>query len=255
MNLSTSHPIVPFLVAAALVLGMVVAVEAGYRLGRKAKKSETDKSQIGAVQGAVLGLLGLLLGFSFAGAGARFIERQDIIVREANAVGTAWLRADLLDEPSRTELRSALRAHTDERVALSGQYRMEDLLATVDRMQALESKMWSAAASGVAARPQFANLVVPAVNEVIDLQTTRNASFYRHIPSLVMWLLVISAAAALGVVGYGCGLTAKRNFEATTALAVLIAIALWATIDLDHPRRGLIKMNYEPLKWMDESLR
>lgn len=255
MDLSTSHPAVPFLIAAALLIGMVASVEAGYRLGRRAKKSETDKSQIGAVQGAVLGLLGLLLGFSFAGAGSRFIERQDIIVREANAVGTAWLRADLLDEPARSELRGALRAHTDERLTLAGQYRLDEMLATVGRMQALESKMWSAAASGVTQRPQFANLVVPAVNEVIDLQTTRNASFYRHIPSLVLWLLVVAAAAALGVVGYGCGLAAKRNFEATTALALLIALALWATIDLDHPRRGLIKMAYEPLEWMDESLK
>lgn len=255
MNLTTSHPAVPYLVAAALLLGMVASVELGYRLGRRAKKSETDKSQIGAVQGAVLGLLGLLLGFSFAGAGARFIERQDTVVREVNAVGTAWLRADLLDEPARTQLREALRAHTDERVTLVTQFELDHLLAVVDRMQAIEARMWNAAARGVEQRPQFANLVVPAVNEVIDLQTTRNASFFRHIPSLVLWLLIIAAGAALGVVGYGCGLAAKRNFESTTALALLIAVALWTTIDLDHPRRGLIKLNYAPLQWLQDSMK
>ena len=97
-------------VAAGLVVLLLAALEAGFRAGRRAASEADGRSsgQVGAVQGALLGLLGLLLAFSFAAAGGRFLEKQDLIVQEANAIGTAWLRADLLEEPHRSELRAAL---------------------------------------------------------------------------------------------------------------------------------------------------
>lgn len=108
-------------IAAGLLLLLLVALEAGFRIGRRATggADASLSSQVGAIQGALLGLLGLLLAFSFAAAGARFLERQDLIVQEANAIGTAYLRADLLDEPHRSELRAALRRYTENRIEIS----------------------------------------------------------------------------------------------------------------------------------------
>ena len=109
-------------VAVALLIAVIVALDAGFRAGRRAARAEQraePDGQVGAIQGAVLGLLGLLLAFSFAAAGSRFIERQDLIAREANAIGTSWLRADLLAEPHRSELRAALEAYTAQHIAVS----------------------------------------------------------------------------------------------------------------------------------------
>jgi hypothetical protein len=106
-------------IAGALFTGLLGAFHLSYWVGsRAAAPGGVDAGPLGTIQGAVLGLLGLLLGFSFAGAAGRFIERQDVIVSEANAIGTAYLRADLLDEPFRGELRTALRDYTASRVAI-----------------------------------------------------------------------------------------------------------------------------------------
>src|SRR6185436_171858 len=111
-------------VAVALLGGLALALEAGFRMGRAAgrRRAAAEKAggQVGAIQGAVLGLLGLLLGFSFAAAGARFVEKQDLIVQEANMIGTAYLRADLLEEPHATRLRQALEEYVRHRIEVSG---------------------------------------------------------------------------------------------------------------------------------------
>jgi hypothetical protein len=109
----------------ALLAALLVALEIGFRLGLRASADADPRAagQVGAVQGALLGLLGLLLAFSFAAAGARFLEKQDLIVEEANAIGTAALRADLLEAPHGIELRAALKDYTEERIRLSARLR------------------------------------------------------------------------------------------------------------------------------------
>jgi len=116
----TNYVWLELLIAAGLLLLTLGVSEVGFRVGRraKAKVPEADSPQLGTVQGAILGLLGLLLGFSFAAAGGRFIERHDLIVAEANAIGTASLRADLFDEPYRGQYRKLLRDYTTNRMAM-----------------------------------------------------------------------------------------------------------------------------------------
>ncbi len=106
------------LVAAALLAALLAALEGGYRAGRRGAKQGDGKGggQVGAIQGATLGLLGLLLAFSFSAAGSRFLERQDLITAEANAIGTAYLRAELMDDASRNDLRAALKEYTQFRI-------------------------------------------------------------------------------------------------------------------------------------------
>ena len=117
----------------------------------------------------------MLLAFSFAAAGARFVERQDLIVQEANAIGTAYLRADLLEESQASELRSALRRYTEHRVALSRHLRNVLSAADLEEVARLQARIWRAARAGVAARPGALVSVLPPVNELIDLHATRMA--------------------------------------------------------------------------------
>jgi hypothetical protein len=238
-------------VAGGLLVIVFAALEAGFRRGRRVGRRPNDDGQVGAVQGAVLGLLGLLLAFSFAGAGGRFLERQDQIVMEANAIGTAYLRADLLDEPHRSELRAALQAYTEQRLRMSNTLRAGPAPAALEEVDRFHARIWQAAVAGVEATPAVTLAVLNPVNEVIDRHSLRLAASRKHIPGLVMALLILSSMIAIAAMGYGCGLGDTRRVTLTGSLAVLIAMALWITIDLDHPRAGLIQLSDRPL----ESLR
>ena len=244
------NPVLGDLLVAVGLLGLLLlSLEAGYRFGRGAAITADagGAGQVGAVQGAILGLLGLLLGFSFAAAGARFLERQDLIVAEANAIGTSFLRADLLAEPHRSDLREALRRYTEHRVEVSAGLRGGLAPAALAEMERLHAGIWSAAIAGVTERPASALSVLPPVNEVIDLHSLRIAAGRKHLPVLVMGLLIACSALAVAVIGYGCGLGGSRRTPLTAPLAILISTALWITIDLDHPRAGLIQLSDAPL--------
>ena len=224
--------------AGGLLATLLIALEAGFRAGRRAG-ADTDgraSGQVGAIQGAILGLLGLLLAFSFAAAEARFLERQDLIVEEANAIGTAWLRADLIDEPYRSELRSALKHYTQQRIEISARSRRGVLPDDAAAVERLHREIWRAASTGAAARPAAIIAVLPPVNELIDLHSIQMAAARKHVPLPVLGLLIACSLLAIGSVGYGCGLVGQRRAPLTASLAILVGASLWITIDLDQPQ-------------------
>ena len=233
-----------------LLVILLLAIEVGFRFGRRAwvKHQAPPSGQIGAVLGAILGLLGLLLGFSFAAAGARFLERQDLIVEEANTIGTAYLRAGLLADPHRAALRDALRQYTDHRVEISKHLRHGFTPDMGARIKLLHEQMWDAALAGVQANPDATLAVLDPVNDVIDIHSTRIAAGRKHLPALVLDLLIASSILAIGTIGYGAGPTGRRSNALVVPLAVLIAMALWITIDLDQPRAGMLRLSDAPLK-------
>lgn len=237
-------------IAAALLLSLLVATELGFRGGRRKARSgqSVDGGSLGSIQGAVLGLLALLLGFSFAGAATRFLERQDLIVQEANAIGTAYLRAELLNASPAAQLRSSLARYVEHRVRISETLRNGLSPQDAAEIQRLHDQIWQAARQGALDRPEAAMLVIPPVNDVIDLHATRLAAARKHLPFTILAVLASCSALAIGVIGYGCGLSGRRYGLMTGALAFLIASALWITLDLDHPRAGLIRLNDAPLR-------
>lgn len=239
-------------IAVAIFGGLAAVLDAGFRVGRVAagrKKSDnTGSAQVGPIQGAVLGLVGLLLGFSFAGAASRFADRQDLITKEANAIGTAYLRADLLDAPDRAALQAALRQYVAVRLELFYEFdfgKAETLAATMSREH---SVIWSAAIRGVESKPSVMMGILPSINEVIDLHTVHSVAVRRHHPPVVLALLIICSMTAIGAIGYGCGLAGKRHLSVSGAMTMLIAATLWTIIDMDYPRVGLIKMSPAPIE-------
>lgn len=241
--------------AAVILLVAIGSVELGYRIGRRTTKREApDNAHLGAVQGAILGLLGLLLGFSFAGASTRFIERQDVIVREANAIGTAYLRADLLEVPHRQELKDALRDYTALRVAMYDAVTEQAILKVLEASSALHQKAWTAAVAGVQRAPAVTIAVLPCVNDVIDLHTVRSAQYRRHLPRPVGAALALCSVVALVTVGYSGGLSKRRSGWLTWSLALLFAVVLWVTLDLDYPRRGLIRVSNQAMIDLQKSM-
>ncbi|MBL9148633.1 MAG: hypothetical protein JNM94_08070 [Phycisphaerae bacterium] len=246
------------IVLAILILVAFIAIEAaGQYLGQHARKRRTTPAadgQFSTIQAALLGLLGLLLGFGFSGGMTRFAERRQSLVQEANAIGTAFLRADLLDEPHRGNLRTALADYADTRTAMaelpdSG---LEDYRA---RSEALHGTMWDVAVQGVKARPETMLAVLPAVNEVIDSHTVRWSIMHRHAPWVAMVALVATAIASLFSVGYGFGLSQNPNRWIARTCAVTVAIVLWICVDLDYPRIGLIRLDESALHELRDDLR
>ena len=241
--------------AAGLFLGLVGCLELWFTFGRRVRRRRGEAlDQLANIQGATLGLLALLLGFSFALAAGRFSERQKLIVDEANAIGTAWLRCDLLPSGARAEVREWLRRYVEQRIAFYDAATDQEQHAAVAESEALQVKMWAAVSSAAQSSPAIANVLLPPFNEVIDLNGMRVAATARHMPTMLMALLLASSAVSVAAVGYGCGVAGKRNIVLTTALAFLISGTLWAIIDMDHPRKGLIRVGQQPMLDLEKSL-
>jgi hypothetical protein len=250
--------LVELAVALGLVLGLKVSLEVGFRMGRRAAKrghAAADRSQVGTIQASALGLLALLVGFSFAGSYSRFVAREELVVSEANAIGTALLRADLLDTQTRPQMHALFAQYVDTRVDLLRAVRPERCDEASRAGQALHPRLWETAVGATRGSPQLAMLVLPPINDVIDLHSTLGAALRRHVPLLVTGSLLLCAVLSMIATGYGSGLSGKRINMLNLALALLIATSLWITLDLDAPRMGLIRMSIEPMLDLQRSLR
>jgi uncharacterized membrane protein len=251
----TDSKLFDVLVALALFGGLLGMLELWFLLGRRARRHQTEHpDQLAAIQGATLGLLALLLGFSFALAAGRFNDRVQLIVTEASAIETAWLRCDLLPDAERAELRRMLADYTDQRIIF---YDAEDdasQVAAAVKSETLQAKMWSLISSEAKSQPALTYVLLPPFNQLVDLHAARLAAATRHMPGVLLLLLVLCSLASVASVGYGCGVAGKRNAVLTTALTFLISGALWATVDMDHPRKGLIRVGQKPMLHLQKSM-
>ncbi|MFM7806329.1 MAG: hypothetical protein ACKPEA_00185, partial [Planctomycetota bacterium] len=173
----------------------------------------------------------------------RFMERQRMLVDEANAIGTAWLCADLLPDPERAAMRQALSDVVRARAVLARTTepsRIEELDLAIETAQ---GHLWDATSLGLRATPAVVAVVAPAVHHVIDQHGARKAAARQHLPTAVLVLLGLASALALGTVGFAEGVAGVRTRLVSIALVLLVAASLWVTVDIDHPRRGLIRID------------
>jgi len=236
------------LVAMGLIAGVGAAHEIGFWLGSSTRSTdELFDRQIALVRTSTAALVAFLIGFAFSGAASRFIDRLDIIVKEANALGTAYLRADTIAEPQRTELKAALKEYTVDRVALlsrEGRDQIEPLLAKVS---GLHERMWRSAVKATQDNAPLMAVVLPPINEVIDLHSVHLAMARRHLPIPIMTLLLGTAAISFGMVGFGNGRAGRRFSVIDSIYGAVLAVALWTTIDLDYPGIGIIRVSNLPV--------
>ncbi len=226
---------------------LLAALEAGFRHGRRTSRHvpPDDRPQVGTVQGAVLGLLALLLGFSFAMAASRFEVRKQVVLDEANALGTAYLRTRLLPQPQRAEAAEKLREYTAVRV--TGYRRgatAADVAATDRELVRLQGVLWELAGQALDRNPESeaAALFAQSLNDVIDLHEKRVCSLENHVPPVIVLVLVVASAAALALTGYGGGLSGVRNVVPNGIAVALVVVVLGLVIDLDRPGQGLIQI-------------
>ncbi len=231
-----------------LFLGMLVLLEAGRRVGqrRQAIDGAGAGAGLGAVDGAVFGLMGLLIAFTFSGAAARFDTRRALIVEEANDIGTAWLRLDLLPDSLQPALREKFRQYLDARLAT---YRAVPDMARVDaemaRATALQGEIWtlSVVAARQAQGSTAAMLLLPALNSMFDITTTRIVAARTHPPRVIFGLLAALALACSLMAGYGMAGAATRSWVHILGFAFILTITVYVIMDLEYPRLGLIRVD------------
>jgi hypothetical protein len=232
--------------ALALFGGLFALQELGRRWGlrRAALEAGGGREGLGSVEGAVYGLLGLLIAFSFSGAASRFEARRDLIVQEANAIGTAYLRLDLLPDEARDGLREKFRRYLDTR--LSAYRKMPDVEAAVaelGRASAQQGEIWTEAlVASKAAGPPASVLLPPSLNEMFDITTTRTAATRAHPPIFLFAMLVILALVSALLVGNGMS-AAKGHRLHMLAYAGVLALTIYVIVDLEFPRLGLIRVS------------
>lgn len=238
--------------AVLLVTGSLawLAVELGYRVGRgrlRRHRNERGESVL-SIQGSILALLAFLLAITFGMAVERYAARKHAVLTEANAIGTCYLRADLLREPTASEVRTLLREYVDTRLAGIQPDRLE---AAILRSEELHAELWHRAVRSVDSDPGALGpaLFTQSLNELIDLHEVRLvAGLYNRIP-FVIWisLYTVSLLAMLSV-GYGLGLSGSARSMSTLALAVAFSIVIALVVDLDRPQSGLLTVSQRAME-------
>jgi Protein of unknown function (DUF4239) len=225
----------------------VLSVELGYRLGRyRLQRDELEKeSPLGGMVGATLSLLAFMLAFTFGYAGSRFEDRRQILLSEANAIGTTYLRAAMIPEPMRTESQKLLREYVDVRIEGVQPGKLEQALA---KSEQLHNQLWShAVAATEKERSPITSIYVQSLNEVIDLHATRLMAVRARVPAVIWIVLYLLGFLAMVLMGYQSGLAKSRRSLAALALIFGFSLVLYLIADLDRPGQGTLKVSQQSM--------
>jgi hypothetical protein len=246
LNLYNYSLLTIFLVGLAAIL---VAIEIGCRLGAHAGDQRDDN--VSTLEGAIIGLLALMVGFTFAMALTRFEARRDAVLAEANAIGTTALRARLLPEPHRKEVLELLRDYVKVRLDLTRSAPTPvDLAAAIERSNDLQEKLWQEAMAMAASDNGMVptGLFIQTLNEMIDDQAKRLAALRNHVPNIVQLALFGIAIIASGFAGYASGLNARRRSRLSVyVMGFLVSAVILLILDLDRPGAGFIEVSQQPM--------
>ncbi len=236
------------LFSGTLFAGTLVLIEVGRRIGLRRLASDPDGARTGvsAVEGSLFGLLGLLIAFTFSGANSRFDARRVLITEEANNIGTAWLRLDLLPSEAQPELRDLFRRYLDSR--LETYQKLPDIAAAeaeLGRSLVLQGEIWKKAVAAVKAGPPgpSGSLVLSSLNSMFDIVTSRTAAARTHPPVIIYIMLMALAFAAALFVGYGMAGARTRNWLHVIGFSAVLSITVYVILDLEFPRLGLVRVN------------
>ena len=233
----------------ALFLCMLALLSAGHHIGRRRMATESEHERVGlvSIETAIFGLLGLMFAFTYSGAAQRFEQRRALAIQEANAVGTAWLRLDLLpasaQPPIREEFRRYARLHVEAYEALPD---YDAFSAKLGQAKVMQIALWAAAVRALPEAPPVATqLLLPALNDMIDVTGTREALTRVHTPGAIVGCLAALALFSSLLAGYGlAGSRSWSRYLHMMGFAVAVAGTIYLVLDYDHPRFGLIRVDF-----------
>jgi hypothetical protein len=236
------------------VLVLLVVLEAGYRIGFSQRKHWKDADSGGGnlILTSMLGVLALILAFTYAAAVNRFDARKQAVILEASVLSTAFNSADLVVEPGRTELKQALHDYALTRVIKQGRkFTREELNNIVKKSLDAQAKLWPIITAQFLPQsqpvPVVLSLVTSSVNKVLDSHTARLAAVQDKLPLSVTLMLLLVAAASLGVAGFNAGISGRMSRWRMTAFAVVLILVMIVIQDFDRPQEGFIVISQDSL--------
>jgi hypothetical protein len=222
----------------------------GVLLGRYARhQSHPYREPIGVLQGALLGVVGLILAFGLSLAVGRYQDRRADVVLDANTIGTAYLRAQTIAEPQRSRSLELLRRYNDLAIQMTYEIPGSSALRrTAAEQEGIQQDLWSLAGEALNGDPVASapRLYVASLNAMIDQQGVRLAGLNNRVPDAVLWLELLGAAFALGLLALYLSMLG-RGVLPVFAAAALVSLLVLVTFDLDRPTRGLIEVPAAPL--------
>lgn len=232
--------------ALGLFLAMIGLQELGFRLGQRgAAKDPEGRAGVGAIEASVFALLGLLLAFQFGGAATRLDLRRKLVNDEANAIGTAYLRLDLLPVDRQPEFRDLFRRYTESRIKVWEKVPdIEAAMAESRVANKLQAEIWTKALAASQSQGLSAStmLLIPALNQMIDISATRLAAARNHVPSVIVGLLFIVSLLSAVMAGFSQSAGKRRRWFHMILFAGVTAVTIWTILDMEYPLVGLIRI-------------
>lgn len=235
-----------------LLMGSLeIGVQLGKFLARRHPPTDGQKSSVNFATAGMMGLLAFLLGVSLSMASDRYQQRRDSVLAEANAIGTAWLRATVSTGAEGEAMQRLLREYTETRIAV---VRGSSDAAEVDRLNqrtnSIQSELWQLARTVAERSPTpISGLLLSSLNDMIDLSLTNRRNFTSHVPPYILRLLLTVSIFAVGAVGYGFGLVGSRQPGLSVLLLGVWTLAIVLIIDIDRPQSGEVRIDPAPLVW------
>jgi hypothetical protein len=234
--------------AAALFAGLLGCLRLGWKIGRRQLRTASEDSQagLGAIDGSVFGLMGLLIAFTFTGAANRFHERRDLITQHVNAIGTAWLRLDLLPYQDRDKARDHFRRYLD--TVLETTRDLSDTkssIASLARLNSIQQEIWDHLVD-VTKRDRslpLAQTVLPPANEMFDLGNSRLLASRQHPPVAVFAMLGALVLVSGLLAGFGMAKSDRQSPLHVFGFAAIMALSIYLILDIEYPRLGLIRID------------
>ena len=236
----------PYVIAFLIFVMVLSFFLIGFRVRMNVIRRDPEhaKMDIKAINGMLVGMLGLLLAFTFSMANSRYDDRRHLVIEEANIIGTTILRTDIYPDSARNVLRSALKAYVERRIAFyKAGMDKKKASAEYNKAQELGAIVWRLAADyakkdDITART---SQLIPSINEMLDIASTRLAAGVGTIPDSIMYFLFALCLAASFLLGYDQ--LGKIDWIVVVGFAVTLSITVFTIIDLDRPRGGLINMD------------
>ena len=235
-----------------LLVIMLMANEIGFRIGLRDRKKQSEQGQnvSGALKASIFALVALLLAFSFSATTSRHELRQRLVLDQANAIGTCYLRAGLLPEEQKSRIQEILKQYVEKRLAIFAQGRQpgkyQQLSAEIDQ---LLSQLWVSVEYANVVSPETTrnSMIVPAANDVIDLSSTRAWAVRNHLPRPILQLLLACIVLSSLLYGHSSGQSGVRHLGLWLSANIVFALVLYVVLDFDRPRQGLIQVDHTPL--------
>jgi uncharacterized membrane protein (UPF0136 family) len=246
MKLSFLDQTPSYIIALSIFVLMLLFYYAGMKFGiyRTRNSDQNKPEEVGATEGALIGLLALLMAFTFGAASDRFVKRNNIIVNEANAIGTAALRADLYGDSIRREFRKDFKNYVEARIDFfEAGMDMKKILLALGKTETINMQIWNRAALLAKEKENFVSSqqMIPALNAMIDIVTERNAAGKAKVPELILWVLFSLCLIINFIMGYS--LRSKTDWVVVTGFSLITSLAIFLILDLDRPRQGIINAN------------